>query len=455
MSLQSIHPATGETIHEYPQQSEPEVDEILRDTQHAFASWRSLNFGQRGDCFRTLARKLTEQQDDLARLIALEMGKPVTQAAGEIQKCAMVCEYYADHAATFLKPKDVDTDASRSYIAYSPIGVVLGIMPWNFPFWQTLRYAAPTMMAGNTTVLKHANNVTGCALALAKLFAQSGFPEHAFRTLIVEASRVEGIIKHPLIAGVTLTGSLHAGSAVGSQAGSVLKKSVLELGGSDPFLILEDADLDEAAKTGAYSRLIANGQTCIAAKRFIVPHSIREEFESRLVREMSNAVLGDPLEPETTLGPLARANLRESLHAQVTASVKAGARVLLGCEVPKGKGAYYPASVLTDVAPGMPAYDEEVFGPVAAIIPVKDEEEAIRVANDTEYGLGAVVFSRDVKRAETIARDKLEAGNCFVNTFVRSDPRLPFGGVKHSGYGRELGEFGIKEFVNIKTVYVK
>lgn len=455
MSLQSTNPATGEVVHEYPQLSDAEVEDTLRETQHAFSTWRAMNFGRRGDCFRALAKKLLENKPELARLITLEMGKPITQSEGEIEKCAWVCEYYADHAATFLKPREVHTDASKSYIAYNPMGVILGIMPWNFPFWQVMRYAVPTMMAGNTTVLKHANNVTGCALAIAKLFAEAGFPDHAFRALELDVSRVEGIIKHPLIAGVTLTGSLRAGSAVGSQAGSVMKKSVLELGGSDPFIVLEDADLDEAARTGAHSRLIANGQTCIAAKRFIVPASIREAFESKLVAAMSAAVQGDPLKPETALGPLARPDLREALHAQVTASIKRGARPLLGCEMPDGKGAYYPASVLTDVGPGMPAYEEETFGPVAAVIPVKDEHEAVQVANDTEYGLGAVVFSRDVKRAEAIARDKLEAGNCFVNSFVKSDPRLPFGGVKHSGYGRELGAIGITEFVNIKTVYVQ
>jgi succinate-semialdehyde dehydrogenase/glutarate-semialdehyde dehydrogenase len=383
-----------------------------------------------------------------------EMGKPITQARAEVDKCAWVCDYYAQNAEDFLSPEIVETDAAKSYIAFEPLGVVLAVMPWNFPFWQVLRFAAPALMAGNTAALKHASSVQGCALAIEALFRDAGYPDGAFRTLVL-GSRAAGVaIEHPKVQAVTLTGSTPAGRKVASLAGSLLKKTVLELGGSDPYVILEDADLDLAVAACVTGRILNTGQSCIAAKRFVVPDAIREEFEHRLVELMRRQRVGDPLRDETEVGPMARADLRGELHDQVERSLQAGACCLLGGDVPEGPGAFYPPTVLTDVTAGMAAYEEELFGPVAAVLPVADEEEAVRVANDTVFGLGAAVFTRDVARGEEIAAKRLQAGSCFVNGFVKSDPRLPFGGIKGSGYGRELGSFGIREFVNIKTVYV-
>jgi succinate-semialdehyde dehydrogenase/glutarate-semialdehyde dehydrogenase len=454
MSLTSINPATGEAIQTYPEHTQDECNQILDNAVTAFGKWRALSFAERGDCFRRLAALLRENAENLAQTSTAEMGKPIRDARGEVEKCAWVCEYYADVSEAALQDKRIETDASKSYVTYEPLGVILGIMPWNFPIWQVLRYSAPTMMAGNTTVLSHANNVTGVALAIEKLFGEAAFPQDAFRALIIDVPQIEGIIQDDRIAGVTLTGSPHAGRAVAGAAASVLKKCVLELGGSDPFVILEDADLDAAIEMGVTSRLMVSGQVCIAAKRFIVPESIRSDVEERLVARMKKARMGDPTEEETTFGPLARTDLRDTVASQVEASIKSGARLLEGGVIPEGPGSYYPATVLTDVRPGMPAYDEEVFGPVAAVIGVADEAEAIRVANDTPYGLGAVVFSADTERAEGIARNSIRAGCCFVNSFVKSDPRLPFGGIKQSGYGRELGTSGLKEFVNVKTIYI-
>jgi succinate-semialdehyde dehydrogenase/glutarate-semialdehyde dehydrogenase len=387
--------------------------------------------------------------------MAREMGKPVKDGRSEAEKCAWVCDYYAGHAESFLQPEMIETDASRSFVTFQPLGVVLAVMPWNFPFWQVFRFAAPALMAGNVGVLKHASNVVGCALAIEDVFRQAGFPENVFRSLLAGSSQVDDIIEHPLIKAVTLTGSTAAGQAVGRKAGSLIKKSVLELGGSDPYLVLEDADPETAAATCVASRLINSGQSCIAAKRFVVVGKLREPFERAFVERMQAARMGNPLQEDTEVGPQARHDLRDDLHRQVQHSIERGAECLLGGEIPMGEGAFYPPTVLTNVRKGMPAYDEEMFGPVAAIIPVKDEAEAIKVANDSVFGLGAAVFTRDVARGERIAAEELEAGCCFVNALVKSDPRLPFGGVKESGYGRELSHYGIKEFVNIKTVYVK
>jgi succinate-semialdehyde dehydrogenase/glutarate-semialdehyde dehydrogenase len=386
--------------------------------------------------------------------MALEMGKPLAQGRAEADKCAWVCDHYAQHAEGFLAPEDVATDATRSYVAFEPLGVVLAVMPWNFPLWQVFRFVAPALMAGNVGVLKHSSNVSGCALALEAILHDAGVPHDVFRTLLVGSPRVGALIEAPQIAAVTLTGSTPAGRAVAEKAGACLKKVVLELGGSDPYVILDDADLDEAAETCATARLVNGGQSCIAAKRFVVVEEVLEPFVERLVARMGARRLGDPLDEATDVGPQARHDLRDELHGQVQASVEAGARVRLGCQVPKGPGAFYPPSVLTHVVPGMPAYEEELFGPVAAVVSARDEGDALRIANDTPFGLGAAVFTRDRERGERIAREELEAGACFVNTFVRSDPRLPFGGIKESGFGRELGVFGIREFVNVKTVYV-
>ena len=385
--------------------------------------------------------------------MALEMGKPVSQGDAEIEKCAMTCEYFADRAAQLLAEEEIATDASRSFITFPPLGVVLGVMPWNFPLWQVFRYAAPTLMAGNSTVLKHASNVTGSALAIEEIFRSAGAPAGLFCALRVSSSRVDRVIDDPRIASVTLTGSTPAGQSVAARAGHALKRTVLELGGSDPYVLLDDADLASSIATCVSSRLINSGQSCVAAKRFIYTTNRAAEVEQRFVDLMRQKTMGDPL-TGVDVGPLARVDLRDDLDRQVRESVQRGACALVGGRKPDGPGAFYPPTVLTNVQKGMPAYDEELFGPVAALIAVDDEEAALRVANDSPFGLGAAVFTRDTARGSRIAATELDAGNCFVNTFVRSDPRLPFGGIKQSGYGRELAAYGIKEFVNIKTVWV-
>ncbi|MBI3996408.1 MAG: NAD-dependent succinate-semialdehyde dehydrogenase [Candidatus Omnitrophica bacterium] len=454
MSLQSINPATGAMVQSYPEHAPAEVQRIVDRAHHAFLAWRQIPYEVRAAKMRAAAAILRKQQETYARLMAQEMGKPLTQGRSEIEKCALGCEYYAEHAARYLAPELIATDAAKSYVAFEPLGVVLAVMPWNFPFWQVFRFAAPALMAGNVVVLKHASNVCGCSLAIESVFRNAGFPDGTFRSVLVGSERVAQLIEQPFVKAVTLTGSTPAGRAVASKAGSLLKKTVLELGGSDPYLILEDADLEAAATTCVASRLVNSGQSCIAAKRFLVVESVRKRFEMFLTQYMQRQRVGDPLDESVTVGPLARRDLREVLHEQVTQSIRQGARLLLGGVLPEGLSAYYPPTVLTDVKPGMAVYHEETFGPVAAIIPVAKEADAIRVANDTVFGLGAAVFTKDRQRGEQIAAHHVEAGSCFVNALVRSDPRLPFGGIKDSGYGRELSGFGIREFVNIKTVYV-
>jgi succinate-semialdehyde dehydrogenase / glutarate-semialdehyde dehydrogenase len=454
MAIESVNPATGETIRTYEEMTFEEVGGILERAHEAFLAWRNVGFAERARHLRRAAAVLRDRREELARRMALEMGKPLAGGRSEVDKCASACDYYAEHAQAFLAPEEVATDARRSFVACAPLGVVLAIMPWNFPFWQVFRFAAPALMAGNAGVLKHASNVPGCALAIEEVFREAGLPEGLFRALLAGSGQVERAIEHPRVAAVTLTGSTPAGKAVAAKAGSCLKKTVLELGGSDPYLILEDADLDAAVATCVESRLINSGQSCIAAKRFIFPQSLAAEVERRFVERMRGKRMGDPLAEGVEVGPQARRDLRDALHRQVEASVAQGARLLLGGEVPPGPGAFYPPTVLAGVRPGMPAYDEETFGPVAALIAVADEREAIRAANDSAFGLGAAVFTRDRARGEEIATRQLDAGSCFVNSLVRSDPRLPFGGIKQSGYGRELGAYGIKEFVNVKTVYV-
>ncbi len=454
MSMTAINPATGAEIEEVPEMTSGDVREIVQAVHLAWLDWRTVSFEERAVPMRRAAALLRDRAAEYGLLMAREMGKPAKDGRAEVEKCAWVCEYYADHAAAFLAPEPVQTDASKSFVAFQPIGPVLAVMPWNFPFWQVFRFVAPALMSGNVGLLKHASNVPGCARAIETIIRDAGFPTDVFRTLFISNDKVAAVIEHPLVRAVTLTGSTPAGRAVARTAGAALKKTVLELGGSDPYVILEDADLDLTVPACVKSRLINSGQSCIAAKRFIVVEAVREEFERRFVEGMKAAVVGDPTEDGTTLGPLARRDLRDELHDQVRKSIDKGARCLLGGEVPAGPGAYYTPTVLTDVKPGMPAYHDELFGPVASIIPVADEAEAIRVANDTEFGLGAAVFTRDLARGERIATEQLEAGCCFVNAFVKSDPRLPFGGIKESGYGRELSSYGIREFVNIKTVYV-
>jgi len=455
MAIQSVNPATGEVIREYAEMDAGEVNDILAGAREGFSSWRRPEFSRRAGLMNAAARLLRERQEPLAGLMAAEMGKPVREGRAEVEKCAWVCEHYAENAKRFLKRQDVDAGATASCVICRPLGVILAVMPWNFPFWQVFRFAAPALMAGNAAVLKHASNVPGCALAIEELLHEAGVPREVFRTLLIGSDQVDAVIRNRHVAAVTLTGSTPAGSSVAAIAGGQLKKTVLELGGSDPYLILEDADLSKTIETCATSRLINSGQSCIAAKRFMVVEPVREQFEQGLVERMKSVTMGDPLQEDVDIGPMARPDLRDELHRQVKESLAAGARLLLGGEIPDLPGAFYPPTVLTGVRVGMPAYDEELFGPVAAIIPVKNEEEAVRTANDTPFGLGAAVFTRDLARGERIAADELEAGCCFVNDLVRSDPRLPFGGVKQSGYGRELGEIGIREFVNIKTVVVK
>ena len=452
--MQSINPHSGQVIRTYEAQDDAQVERLLGAAADAFHEWRRSSFDDRAPLMKGAARVLRERKQQLAGLMADEMGKVLRDGVAEVEKCAACCDYYADNAQRFLANQPVQTDAKNSYIAFDPLGPVLAIMPWNFPFWQVFRFAAPALMAGNVGVLKHASNVSGCALAIGQVFEDAGFPQHAFTPLLIESGRVEKVIRHPAIMAVTLTGSTPAGRSVAAAAGSELKKTVLELGGSDPYLVLEDADLDLAVDTCVKSRLINAGQSCIAAKRFIVHKSLCARFEQAYAERFRQIRFGDPRDDASDIGPMARADLRDGIHDQVERSVRAGARLLVGGRIPPDStvGAYYPPTVLSGVTPGMPAFDEEVFGPVAAIIAADDEEQAIALANRSPYGLGAALFTRDDARADRVAR-RIEAGNVFINSFVKSDPHLPFGGVKHSGYGRELSWFGIQEFVNVKTVY--
>jgi succinate-semialdehyde dehydrogenase/glutarate-semialdehyde dehydrogenase len=450
--MESINPHTGKPIQTFSPETDETLGTRLQASSAAFQEWKKTSFPDRAKLMRTAASVMRDRKTELAELMADEMGKVIRDGMAEVQKCADCCDYYAEHAQRFLQEQPVDSDAQESYIAYDPLGVILAIMPWNFPFWQVFRFAAPALMAGNVGVLKHASNVSGCALAIEAIFRDAGFPAHAFSTLLVESSRVETLIRNPLVAAVTLTGSTPAGRSVASIAGSELKKSVLELGGSDAYVVLDDADLDLAVDACVKSRLINAGQSCIAAKRFIVVRPLREAFEQRYAERFRAVRIGDPRDPATDIGPMARTDLRDQVHEQVMKSVQQGARLLVGGVVPDGPGAYYPATVLAGVQPGMTAFDEEIFGPVAAIIEADDERHAIALANQSVFGLGAALFTRDKDKADRIARE-IEAGSVFVNTFVKSDPRLPFGGIKQSGYGRELSWFGIQEFVNIKTVY--
>jgi succinate-semialdehyde dehydrogenase/glutarate-semialdehyde dehydrogenase len=455
MTIETINPTSGQLIRSYPQDTPSEVSEALDSVSRAYASWRETDFATRAVLFEGMARLLREQQESLAGLMATEMGKPLREGRSEVEKCAWACEYYADEAESLLAPQMVSTLATKSYVTFRPLGPVLGIMPWNFPLWQVYRFAVPAMMAGNVAVLKHAPSTTGCSLAIEQLFLEAAFPPHVFRSIILENARVAEVIADGRVAAVSLTGSTRAGRAVAGEAGAVLKKTVLELGGSDPYLVLADADLDATVEACATSRLINCGQSCIAAKRIIVVDEVRAEFERRFVERLSRVSMGDPTDETVDIGPLARHDLRDNLHRQVSESVALGAKLVLGGEVPDSPGAFYPPTVLTGVRAGMPAFDEEMFGPAVALVSAADERAGLALANNTSYGLGAAVFTGDVARGERIAAEGLEAGSCFVNAFVRSDPRLPFGGIKQSGYGRELSAFGIREFVNVKTVYVE
>jgi len=454
MQLRSINPVNGKVIKKYTSDSDAAINKKIAQTHTAWLGWKETTHAERSSLLNKLAGVLKSRKDELAKLMALEMGKPLTQGIAEIEKCASVCEYYAANAAGDLKDQLIETEAKKSYVSFQPIGVVLAIMPWNFPFWQVFRFLAPALAVGNCGVLKHASNVPGCALAIEDMVKEAGFPPHVFQTLLVGSDKVNQIIENELIKAVTITGSTNAGKKVAEKSGSLLKKTVLELGGSDAYIILEDADLELAAETCVNSRLINAGQSCIAAKRFIVVKSVEKDFTQLFLQKMQSRKTGDPLNAITLVGPMARVDLRDELHKQVQHSIQKGAKCILGGEVLLGPHAYYPPTILTHVKKGMPAYDEELFGPVAAIISAKDENDAINIANSSVFGLGGAVFTKDKKRGEEIAATKLDAGSCFVNALVKSDPRLPFGGVKQSGYGRELGLFGLYEFVNIKTVYI-
>jgi len=455
MSFEVINPATGEKVKEIPAWDDSRIDEVLATTAEVTPQWAARSIEERCELMRRAAEVLRDNKEKYAAIITQEMGKLINEARGEIEKCAWVCEYYADQAREFLHDEPIESDAGKSYVAYLPLGTVLAVMPWNFPFWQVFRFAAPALCAGNTGLLKHASNVPQCAQAIEEVFHQAGFPDGVFSSMMIRAGQVEKVIEDPRVHAVTLTGSEPAGRKVAATAGAALKKSVLELGGSDAFVVLEDADLDAAVKDAVTSRYLNAGQSCIAAKRFIVVDAIAEDFVARFKAGVEALQAGDPMDENTSLAPMARTDLREDLHKQVTDSLAAGAVNVTGCEpIESMPGAYYKASILDQVGPGMRAYHEELFGPVAIVIRARDEADALRIANDCDFGLGGSVWSSDVVRGERLAR-QIESGCTFVNGFVKSDPRLPFGGIKHSGYGRELSHHGIHEFVNAKTIWIK
>lgn len=451
--LHAVDPSTGETFQSYPRHSDAETSTLIEAAQARFETWRDRPFGERAALLRKVAQLLREQKSELASLMAREMGKPVGSAVAEAEKCAWVCEHYAEHAEGYLAPEDIETSAVHSFVRYDPLGVILAVMPWNFPFWQVFRFAAPCLMAGNVGVLKHASNVPGCGLAIERLFREAGFPAGCFTTLMISSSQVEQVIRHPAVKACALTGSEAAGSQVAATAGSEIKKCVLELGGSDPFIVLEDADVARAVKVGITARCLNNGQSCIAAKRFLVHEAVLEEFSAGFVAGVRALKIGNALDPATDIGPLARPDLVDDLERQVQGSLQAGARLLCGGQRLERPGYFYQPTVLGDVRPGMPAADEETFGPLAALIRVENEAQAIALANSSPYGLGASLWTADRERGKRLAR-QIEAGCVFINEMVKSDPRVPFGGVKLSGFGRELGRPGILEFVNSKTVWV-
>jgi succinate-semialdehyde dehydrogenase/glutarate-semialdehyde dehydrogenase len=453
--IQTVNPATGEPGKSYDATTMLVARDAAHAARKAFEEWRRTSFAERSKALHKAAEILRARKDEFARLMTDEMGKTFTDGRAEVEKCAVNCDWFADHAEQYLANEPVDFDGEEAFVTFNPIGVVLAVMPWNFPFWQVFRAAAPALMAGNGMLLKHASNVPGCALAIEEVLRQAGVAHDLFRSLLLPSREVEALIKDENIAAITLTGSVAAGRSVATAAGSVLKKCVLELGGSDAYVILEDADVEAAAKVAATARMVNGGQSCIAGKRFIVVRSILEPFENAMVEAMRAYEMDDPAKEDTKLGPMQSIKARDEIHRQVTQSVERGARLLLGGKVPDRPGAWYPATVLSDVRPGQPAHDEEVFGPVASVIAAEDEADAIRIANASEFGLGSGVLTADLDRGRRIASQELEAGLSFVNENVRSDPRAPFGGVKHSGYGRECSGYGIKEFVNIKTVHVK
>ncbi|HOO84820.1 MAG TPA: NAD-dependent succinate-semialdehyde dehydrogenase [Prolixibacteraceae bacterium] len=452
--MQSINPYNNILIASYTEMTVEEAAYTVVLSCKAWHSWKLSSFGQRAAYLKNVAKILREQKTTLSKLITLEMGKRIVESEAEIEKCAWVCEFYAEKAEQMLADELIESDAQKSMAVFEPIGPVLAVMPWNFPFWQVFRFAAPALMAGNTALLKHASNVQGCALAIEKVFVDAGLPENVFRTLVIGSSKVEAIIENPKVKAVTLTGSEDAGRKVAAAAGRCLKKSVLELGGSDPCIVLADADLEEAARVGVQSRMITSGQTCIAAKRFIVVEQVAQQFIGFLKAELQKYQPGDPTSELTLLAPLAKRNFAEDIHLQVVKSIKMGAVLEMGGLLPDGDSCFYPATLLSNVNPLMPVFREETFGPVIALVVVKNEEEAIKMANNSLFGLGASIWTSNNEKGEHLAR-KIEAGAVFVNGLVKSDPRLPFGGIKNSGFGRELSHYGIKEFCNIKSIWIK
>jgi succinate-semialdehyde dehydrogenase/glutarate-semialdehyde dehydrogenase len=449
----AINPTTEEPlgpIHEDgPEQAEAKIVKAAR----AFESWRDTDLERRAQLLAGVAQRLRSLRGELARLMAQEMGKPVAEGTAEADKCAWVCEHYAENTAAYLKPEQIQTDASESFVRYEPLGPILAIMPWNFPLWQVFRFAAPALAAGNVALVKHAPNVPGCAQALERLFEEAGFPQGVYQDFPIPVAAVESGIAHPAVRGVTLTGSVRAGRSVAALAGREVKTCVLELGGSDPFIVLADADLKEAARNAARARTINSGQSCIAAKRFIVAEPAADRFAKLLRHELESLIVGDPLDPRTQIGPMARLDLLEALHTQVTTTLEAGAELITGGRRLERRGYFYAPTLLARVLPGMSAFDQETFGPVAALTRARDSDEAIALANRSTYGLGASLWTGDKERAAALAR-RIEAGHVAINGIVKSDPRLPFGGIKASGFGRELGRHGILEFVNIKTVWI-
>lgn len=450
--MRTINPASGEILKNYPTISNQEIDKIIEKSHAAFLQWRNESYAQRAVILKNVQKNLLTNKIDYAKIITSEMGKPIKIAIAEIEKCALVCEYYASNTEKLLADRVIKTDYQKSYVCHQASGIIFAIMPWNFPFWQVFRFAAPNLMAGHACLLKHAEIVSGCALAIEQCLEDSGLPKDLFRTLLIKHEQSEQVIKNELVTGVTLTGSEMAGKQIAAAAGKHLKKVVMELGGSDPYVVLADADLHQAANSCLSSRLLNSGQVCIAAKRLIIIESVYEEFKKLILAGVKNYRLGDPMKEDTVIGPLARADLRDSVDKQVKQAVCQGAKLLIGGEIPTSAGFYYPITILENVMPGNIAFDEEIFGPVIALIKAKDETDAIRLANQTRFGLGAAVFTQDLKHGEEIARDKLQAGSVAINSFVASNPALPFGGIKASGFGRELAEEGLREFMNTKTL---
>jgi succinate-semialdehyde dehydrogenase/glutarate-semialdehyde dehydrogenase len=453
MPIESINPATGKVMQVFEDWTAEKKDSVIETVHGSWPGWRDTSIAERAVLMKKAAEVLRLHAGEYAEMMALEMGKPLAQGRAELEKCAWACDYYADHAAGYLADEPADSDGSRSYVAFRPLGLVLAIMPWNFPFWQVFRCAVPALMAGNAVVLKHSSNVPRCALAIEDVFRKAGFPGNTFRTLLIGARQVEHVIENSRVKAVALTGSDAAGRQVAAAAGRLLKKTVLELGGSDPFIVLADADLKEAARVGALARCINAGQSCIAAKRFLVEESVYARFLELFAREMAALVVGDPLDEVTQVGPLARRDLVVELHNQVTDAVSRGAKAILGGQPLESQGYYYPPTILTGVTPEMRAYHEELFGPVATIMAVRDPDHALAVANDTPFGLGASIWTNNLSKGAAMAA-RIESGAVFINGMVKSDPRLPFGGVKESGYGRELAGYGIREFVNVQTIWI-